>query len=205
MLQQQERNSRPYSSKSSSHRCIGFLCPRLCSSKHFFPHSSSSFSHQATHRRRLEIQSRPEKGNNKYFPELFAIEIHWSITAVENNFSNCELSRFSATNQHMAQKQDREKFRQDWGEVEILTWGEQDSVGWKKTFSAEDIDLFIENWSSQAQSRLIWVGTGLVFLNGFKRLQRQRWAETRSEPARLEFGLASPQGSCLRRENITLT
>ena len=96
----QEHNSRPYSSKSSSHRCIGSLCPRLCSSKHFSPHSSSSFSHQATHRRRLEIQSRPEKGNNKYFPELFAIEIHWSTTTVENNFSNCELSRFSATNQH---------------------------------------------------------------------------------------------------------
>ena len=100
MLQQQERNSRPYSSKSSFHRCIGSLSPRLCSTKHFSPHSSSSFSHQATHRRRLEIQSRPEKGNNKYFPELFAIEIHWSTTTVENNFSNCELSRFSATNQH---------------------------------------------------------------------------------------------------------
>ena len=108
MLQQQEHNSRPYSSKSSSHRCIGSLSPRLCSSKHFSPHSSSSFSHQATHRRRLEIQSRPEKGNNKYFPELFAIEIHWSTTAVENNFSNCELSRFAATNQHMAQEQDRD-------------------------------------------------------------------------------------------------
>ena len=95
--------------------------------------------------------------------------------------------------------------RYDWGKVEILTWGEQGSVGWKKIFSAEDIDLFIENWSGQAQSRLSWVGTGLVFLNGFKRLQRQRWAETRSEPARLELGLASPQGSCLNRENQLLT
>ena len=45
----------------------------------------------------------------------------------------------------------------------------------------------------------------MVFLNGFKRLQRQRWAETRSEPARLELGVASPQGSCLNRENQLLT
>ena len=111
MLQQQERNSRPYSSKSSSHRCIGSLSPRLCSSKHFSPHSSSSFSHQATHRRRLEIQSRPEKGN-KYFPELFAIEIHWSTTMLQKIISPyCELSRFSATNQEQDRDMTEEKLR----------------------------------------------------------------------------------------------